>query len=173
MKKILLIVAVVVCVAVAGTALALTQFNSATPVSGTLSADTYLALNWGECTTGDLVLEAGGYENYTIAYTVTKSTNAPAGTLTLTLADTSPKTLEGVSVALFTNSTCTAPLKLNSTTHVIDAEGTAATLTGAGSIVINGLTADGTIYARVSLVSNATVEEIGGTMTLSLAEQAA
>ena len=172
MKKILLIVAVVVCVAVAGTALALTQFNSATPVSGTLTADTYLALNWGECTTGDLVLEEGVYTTYTIAYTVTKSTNAPAGTLTLTLADAANKDLDDVTVALFSDSTCQTPLKLNASTHVIDAEGTAATLTGAGSIVINGLTADGTIYARFGLANDTTASDVGGSMTLSLAEQA-
>lgn len=172
MKKILLIVAVVVCVAVAGTALALTQFNSATPVSGTLTADTYLALDWGECTTGDLVLEEGVYTTYTIAYTVTKSTNAPAGTLTLSISNSAPKSVEYVNVALFTDSNCTTPLKLNATTRAIDAEGTAVTQNGQGTITINGLTADGIIYARFGLSSGATVSEVGGSMTLVLAEQA-
>ena len=171
MKKIILIIALVLCVAVAGTALALTTFNNASDVTGTLTADTYLSLSLDSCSTTALQLEVGTYSTpYTIDYDVTKSTNAPTATLTLTLAAANEKTLNGVTVTLWTDSNCTVPLKLNTTTHVIDAEGTAASLTGAGSISVAGLTTDGLIYAKFYLDSNATASAIGGTMTLNLVE---
>lgn len=173
MKKILLIIAVVVCVAVAGTALALTTFNSASNVTGTLTADSYLGLSLESCSTTGLELVAGEYTTYTIDYDVTKSTSAPTAKLTITLAATDAHNLTGVTLALFSDSNCTTPLKINTTTHAIDAEGTQVSITGAGSAYIQGLATDGLIYARFYLSEESEADSIGGTMTLSLVEQAA
>ena len=169
MKKILLILAVVVCVAVAGSALAV-AYNSASNSTGTLTADSYLSLSLNSCSTAALHLKAGDYVTYTIDYDVAKSDSAPSANLTIALAATAEHNLTGVEVALFTDSNCTVPLKLTNA-GAIDAEnGTAATISGANSLTITGLVADGLIYARFFLPDNATVATIGGTMTLSLDE---
>ena len=161
MKKILLIVAVAVCVAVAGTALALTTFNSAQDVTGTLTADTYLSLDWGNSvsTVANLELEAGVPQVYTIDYTVAKSTSAPAGALTITLSPANSKTFEGVTVRLFSDSSCTTLL-----TGVNQLAGAATETT----LTISNLTQNGTIYAQFSLSDEATAANILGSMTLSL-----
>lgn len=174
MKKVLLIVAIVVCVAVAGTALAVTSFQSATPKTGTLTADSYLKLSLDDCSTTGLQLEPGVPTVYTIDYDITKSASVtPNATLTIALAADQEKNLTGLSVALFTDENCTVALKLNSSTNVIDAEGTAATLSGAGTLTVAGLSADGVIYARFLLAEDVTVANIGGTMTLNLVSAAA
>ena len=174
MKKILLILAIVVCVAVAGSALAV-AYNSASNLEGTLTADSYLALSLDSCSTAALHLKAGDYVTYDLNYAITKSEHAPAAELSIALAaDTAnEKNLTGVQVALFKDSACTTPLKLNATSKVIDDEGTAATLNGAGTIEIKGLEEGDHIYARFFLPEDATVASIGGTMTLNLLEQAA
>ncbi len=178
MKKILLIVAIVVCVAVAGTALALTTYNDATPLGGTLTADTYLSLSLDDCSTTALALEVGEYSDaYTIDYDIAKSASVtPSATLTIALADAGAgHDLDDVTIALFTNSNFSTPLKLgtNATTGAIDQEnGTAATLTGAGTITITGLNASGVIYARFYVDGNADADDVGGTMTLNLVSAA-
>ena len=170
MKKILLILAVVVCVAVAGTALAVTTYNSAQQKTGTLTADTYLKLSLEDCSETGLTLVKGEYVTYTIDYDVTKSTNAPNARLNITLAATTGLNLTGMTVDLFTDSQCTTPLKIDATSHAIDAEGTAVTQSGAGTIYISGLSTSGLIYARFHLSEEANVSSIGGTMTLNLVE---
>ena len=155
MKKILLIVAVVLCVAVAGTALAVT-YNSATNATGTLTADTYLALSLDSCSTTALHLTAGEATVYNIVCGVSKSTNAPTADLRITLADASvSNTLEAVTFNLYTDSGCTAPA-----TYTVNN----------GVYTITGITTDTTYYARFYVANNADTATIGGTMTLSLIE---
>ena len=172
MKKILLIVAVVLCVAVAGTALAAT-YRSAENVSGTLTADKYIALSLDECSTANLTLLAGDQVTYELEYSVDKSATAPTATLTIAFADTSESVnLDEVEISLFKNEACSIPVKLNGTALDDDA-GTAVTQTGAGTITITDLEAGDTYYVLFYIAdAAATLENIGGTMTLNLVKAA-
>lgn len=172
MKKILLIVAVVLCLAIAGTALAAT-YRSAENVSGTLTADKYIALSLEECSTANLTLLAGDQVTYELEYAVERSATAPTATLTIELEDTSESvTLDEVQVALFKNAECSVPVKLNGTALDDDA-GTAVVQDGEGTITITGLQAGDTYYVRFYIAdAEATLENIGGTMTLNLVKAA-
>lgn len=158
MKKILLIVAVVLCVAIAGTALAV-SYNSADPITGSLAADQYLKLGLDSCSTTDITVNPGTPQVYTIQCDVTKSaTVSDTGTLTITLADAGAgQDLDDVTIALFTDSACTSAVA-------------GKVQTGAGSISVTGIDTTTTYYAKISVPSTLSeddCEDCGGTMTLS------
>lgn len=164
MKKILLIVAVVLCVAIAGTAFAITR-NNATPATGTLEADSYLALTLGRCSTTALEIADGAPAYYTIYCDKTASASeaSTACTLTITLANTSESvTLAPVTVTLYSDSSRQTPVASGSRK-------------GAGSITITGITASTTYYATVSLDAGLTSEQtaaVGGSMSMTFAKAA-
>lgn len=157
MKKILLIVAVVLCVAIAGTALAV-SYNSATPITGSLAADQYLKLGLDSCSETAITVNPGTPVVYTIQCDVTKSTSVTdTGTLTITLANVGEQDLDDVTVALFTDAACTSAVA-------------GKTQTGAGSISVTGIDTTTTYYAKISVPSALTEADCtacGGTMTLS------
>lgn len=161
MKKMLLIVAVVLCVAIAGTALAV-SYNSASNVTGTLTADTYLLLGLESCSEAAITVNPGTPQVYTIQCDVTKvGTFADTATLTITLTDAgSGQDLDDVTVALFTDAECTSAVA-------------GKTSTGAGTISVTGITATTTYYAKISVPSSLGEDEcdaVGGTMTLAFAK---
>ena len=160
MKKILLIIAVVLCVAVAGTALAV-SYNSSDPVTGSLAADSYLKLSLDSCSTEAVVINPGTPQKYTIQCDVTKSTSVTdTCTLTITLADVGEQDLDDVTVTVYSDSACTIPVA-------------GASRTGAGSISVTGITATATYYALISVPSSLGAddcEDCGGTMTLAFAK---
>ena len=159
MKKTLLIIAVVLCIAVAGAAIAVT-WNDPDPVTGTLTADSYLELSLDQCSTTAISLTEGSYSYYTIQCDVTKSISAGTNncTLTVTLEDTSESvTLDSVTVSVYSDS--------NYQTLVAN-----GTTTGEGSITVTGITETSTYYVKLSLadgLTEAQTEAVGGTMTLS------
>ena len=160
MKKILLIVAVVLCVAVAGTAFAITR-NQADPVNGTLAADTMFVLSLDSCSTANIALTAGTPTEYTIQCDITKSNSANYnGTLTVTLADSAPKDLDDVTITLYSDAQ-----------H--EHEVANATCTGAGSFTVTGISASTPYYALITLANNLSesdTQNVGGTMTLAFAK---
>lgn len=163
MKKILLIVAVALCVAVASTALALTV-NNATQVTGTLEADKYLALSIGGTADLAVTVKDGDPAYYTINCVVAKSASvSDSCTLTITLANTSEEvTLGAVTVTLYSDETHENPVASGSRK-------------GAGTITVSGITATTPYYAVITLDSglNSTqTANVGGTMTLSFAKTA-
>jgi len=166
MKKILLIIAVVLCLAVAGTALAVT-YNSSDPVTGDLKANSYLKLSLDSCSTADITINPGTPVVYTIQCDVTSiqenEVSPKTGTLTITLADAGAgQDLDDVTVALFTDAACTAAVA-------------GKTQTGAGAITVTDISATTTYYAKISVPSaldEAGCEACGGTMTLSFAKAA-
>ncbi len=158
MKKILLILAIVVCVAVAGSALAVAYYD-AQSVSGTITTDSYMVLSFdGSSTATALSLDAATPSYYTIVCKMDKSAGA-TGTGTLTIAlkpDTeNNKTLANVSVALFTDSAYTTPLQVNSADAVLN--GAAAN----ASISVANIPATTTYYAKITLASGLTQEQLG------------
>ena len=170
MKKTLMIIAIVLCVAVAGAALAVTK-NNATTVTGTLQADSYFGLDFGNNTvSADISLAYGAPQNFVIECDVTKSRSVDStATLTITLADGVNTNLDEVNVKVYSDSA----------RQNLVANGS---LTGAGTITITGITipnenndrivSDTVIYyATASLVTDVDaddIDEVGGTMTLHL-----
>ena len=166
MKHILLILAVVVCVAVAGTALAVAYYN-ASNVSGTITTDSYMVLSFdGSSTANALTLDAATPNYYTIVCKIDKSASA-TGTGTLTLAlnpdTTNSKTLANVSVALFTDSACTTPLQVNAENVVLSGAAASA------SVSVANIPSTTTYYAKITLASGLSQEQlaaIGGELQL-------
>lgn len=164
MKKTLLIIAIVLCIAVAGAAIAVT-WNDASNVTGTLTADSYLELSLDNCSTTAISLTEGSYSYYTIQCDVSKSANAGDNdcTLTVTLADTSESvTLDAVTISVYSDS--------NYQTLVSN-----GTRKGAGAITVTGIQATSTYYVKLSLdtgLNEAQTAAVGGTMTLSFAKAA-
>lgn len=163
MKKILLILAIVVCVAVAGSALAV-AYNSASPITGTVAADSAFILSLDQCVQTPVTLEPGTPEVYTIQCDVSKSASVLAtqtATLTITLSDAGgddpAQDLDDVTVALFSDINCTQAIA-------------GKTQTGAGTISVTGINATTTIYARISCPNNlseADINAVGGNMTIT------
>ena len=162
MKKTLLIIAIVLCVAVAGTALALTV-NNASNVTGTLTADSYLALSLdGSSSAASISVADGDPGYYTIVCNVTKSASVTDnGTLTITLANTSESvTLGAVTVTLYEDELHNTPV-------------TSGSRKGAGTITVSNISTTTTYYAVVTLDSGLNENQtnaVGGTMTLSFAK---
>lgn len=176
MKKILLIVAVVLCIAVAGTALAVT-YRSANNETGALTADKYIYLDMGGTAGASLTLLAGDQVTYHVACDIDRSATAPTATLTVTFTDTSESVnLDDVQISFFKDEGCTTPLKLTGTA-IDDADGTAVSFTGLteGSkiVTISGLEDDADFYIRFYIDNpSVTLDEIGGNMALALAKAA-
>ena len=157
MKKILLIIAAVVCVVIAGTALAV-NYNSASPVTGTLTADTYFALSLDNCSTSSVTLSEGVPTVYTIQCDVTNVGTSETADLIITLTDGAEQDLDDVTVALFTDANCTQAVA-------------GKTQTGAGTITVSGISATTTYYARITIANgldSADFAACGGTMALNL-----
>lgn len=101
MKKILLIVAVVLCLAVAGTALAV-KYNDAQSKSGTVVADTCLELSLGDTADNvNFALEKGIPQIYTIICNVARSSAAAGdGELVITVTESAANSLGDVDITL-------------------------------------------------------------------------
>ena len=160
MKKILLILAIVVCVGVTGTALALTNYHSADSITGTVAADSALILSLGQCVDTDIELEPGVPEKYTIVCDVTRSAHAgnQTGTLTITLANAGGgQDLDDVTVTLYNNIACSEEYAIEGKVQH-----------GAGTITITGISVSTTYYALITTpnLSDDDAEDVGGTMTL-------
>ena len=166
MKKILLIVAVVLCLAVAGTALAV-SYNSADPITGTMSADSFLKLSLDSCSTEAITINPGTPVVYTVQCDVVNVQDNEAtpktGTLTITLVDAgSGQDLDDVTVALYTDASCKEAVE-------------GKTQTGAGTITVTDISTTTTYYAKISVPSTLNeddCEDCGGTMTLAFAKAA-
>ena len=165
MKKILLILAVVVCVAVAGSALAVAYYN-ASDISGTVSADKFVVLTLANSSDiSEIGLVAGQSTIYRIQCDVTtSSTNEANGTLTVEIEPDATKNLTGVTVALYTDSGCTQAVVGKSISNA-----------AGGSFTVTGIDSSRTYYAKVTFDGAANAEalaNISGVMTISF-EQAA
>ena len=147
MRKILLILAVVVCVGVAGTALAVGTHN-ANDVTGTITTDKCFILSFdGSSTDLALTLDETKPEYYTIVCNIDKSATATGtGTLTIALNPSSGKSLANVTVELFTDSNCTTHLQQNAANVSVSGGATSQ------SVSVTGISAaQTTYYAKITL----------------------
>lgn len=157
MKKIMLIVGMILCVAVIGSVFAVAVMNAQS--AATFSADGYIYLGFDGTSSNGIVLSSGVVTPFTVVLTV-DSNVANTGTLTITFADGADKNLDDVSFGVYSDSNCMTALTTNVTT-----EDKVITITG-----ISGEST--TIYVGVMLKANADADEIndcGGTMTLHFA----
>lgn len=169
MKKILLIIAVVLCVAVAGTALATTVYYNAQNVSGSVTADTYVELSLdGSSDLDEIALVPGQPVIYKISCGVTTSaTNEANGTLTVTTtAATGDYNLTGVTVALYTDSACTTAA-LNDSSEPIS-------IIGAGSFAVEDIDESTNYWAKVTFAgaaNEAALAQVNGTMRIEFEQE--
>lgn len=162
MKKILLIIAAIVCVSIAGTALAVSYYN-ADDIDGTVTADKYVVLSLDNSTApASISLVGGEVTTFKIQCDVDASaTAAPNGTLTIALIAGTEKSLAGVTLALYSDMACTQA--------VLDDTDTPIAQTGAGTITIEGIDDDAIYYAKVTFAGAAdaaALAAIGGSITI-------
>ena len=155
MKKIFLIIALVLCVAIAALAIA-TSINNATPVVATLSTDSSIVMSLGEQTSASIVLSKESSTIYPIFCNISRSDKATGnGRLTIRLTDDGPRYINNVTVALFSDSECNYPLDGKSRV-------------GAGDITVENISASSVYYANISIPNNVfDVTKVGGKMELS------
>lgn len=160
MKRILLIIAVVLCVGIAVSALAL-EYNSATPKTGTLTADSMFELTLNSTASSSVRLTPGVPTVYPLVCGFDGSPSAPqsgVGTLTITLADTIVNSMDLITVTVYSDAGCASPLA-------------GKTQTGAGTITISGITAQTTYYLAISVESGYTDSTgIGGTIQFAFVD---
>ena len=159
MKKILLIVGMILCVAVIGSVFAVAVF-SANDATATITAEPYITLGWDGTAEASFVLEPGVKQIYTVNLTVDKSTNGGTATFSVVCEDdtTNSKDLENVTITVCSDALgTTAVTGANVTTNDNDTS-------------ISGLSANATYYIAIVLDAGADADDIadcGGTMTLS------
>lgn len=161
MKKIMLIVGMILCVAVIGSVFAVAVYD-AQQATATVTADTYIELGWDGTADTNLVLEPGITQIYTVNLTVDKSASVTdTSTFRVVCANTSETvTLGQVSVVV-----CEDNLGVDA----VDGDSDNVTVSG-NNTTITGITQNTTYYIAVTLAANATEEQVtncGGTMTLS------
>ena len=154
MKRILLIVAIVLSLSVAAAAIAYT-YESADPVTGTLTTDSVIEMTLNSTASSSILLSQGEPTVYPIVCDMNASKSAPqngVGTLTITLMDTIVFSMDEVNVTVYNDENCTSPVA-------------GATQTGAGVITIPNISSRRTLYLRVFVPDTLTdVTGVGGTI---------
>ncbi|MCR4726163.1 MAG: hypothetical protein K5753_02975 [Clostridia bacterium] len=160
MKRILLIIAVVILVGIAASALAL-EYNSAEPKTGTLTADSMFELTLNSTASSSVRLTPGVPSVYPLVCGFDGSPSAPqsgTGNLTITLADTIVCSMDLITVTVYSDAACASPIA-------------GKTQTGAGTISINGITSETTYYIAISVESGyADSTGIGGTIQFAFTD---
>lgn len=163
MKKLVLIIGIVLCIAVIGSVFALAIYD-ASPAEGTIGADTsvYLTLKNNETTTG-FTLEKG--VPTVIGLTISIEQNDSSwGTATLTVVAKAQDGMDisKVTITMWANQACTTPLDTNNTVD--------------GTWTKTGITASQLAYIKIEIAEDATQQDIGkigGQLTLTLKRVAA
>ena len=140
MKKVLLIIAVVLCVGVAATALGF-EFNGAKPKTGVLTADKAIMLTLDSSASSSVLLTPGVTNVYPLSCGFERSataTQSVSGELTITLSNSGNYKMDEVSVTVYSDEECLSPL-------------TGKTRTGAGAITIQNITQNTTFYIGISV----------------------
>ena len=162
MKKILLIIAVVLCVGVVATALGL-AFSSAAVKKGTWTADSALSLTLGSNASSSVILTPGVQKVYPIVCGFGRSPSAPTsdvGELTITLADTIVFSMDKITVTVYTDADCKNPVAGKSRT-------------GAGQISIQNLTQETTFYIGIFVPNDMPdTTGVGGTIKFAFTHMA-
>ena len=157
MKRILLVIAIALCVGVAATALAF-QFNDATPVSGTLTTDSVFVMTLNSTASASIRLTPGVESVYPLVCSFEGSASAPksgVGNLTITMADTIVFSMHLITVTVYSDAGCTQPIA-------------GKTQTGAGTITISNISSQTTYYIGVFVPTGlADTTGIGGSIKLA------
>ncbi len=153
MKKLILIIGIVLCIAVIGSVFAIAVYD-AQPSTGTIGADTYVYLTLENPTgTTGCQLERGIPVIIPIVLGIEKNDDA-WGTATLTVTPTAVgegKNIDNVEITMWSNSTCTTAV-----------EGL-ATDESTGAMTLTGITAGKTVYVRLVLDAAATQDQVTNT----------
>lgn len=168
MKKLILVIAMVLCIAVISGVFALAVFN-ADPIVGTITTDDYLFLEMNSEFSANLELLKGTPTVKAINIRV-RSIEKTDAYLKISTVSKENKNLSNVSFELYSSSDCANILK--------DESGSDCKLVGDGTItyvIPQNTDTSITVYLKILLDDNITESEFdmtGGKLTLSLSEKA-
>ncbi len=157
MKKTILLIGIILCIAVIGSVLAVAVYD-ANDIEGSISTDTYLYLGLNSSAGTGVILSAGVPKIVPIVLSVdTNAENWGSGTLTITPAAQSEKNIEKVTIGIYSDAAGNTALTDNVS---IDK----------GVITVTGISEGTTVYVKLLLAEDATQDEVkatGGTLTCS------
>lgn len=166
MKKLIIVIAMLLCVATIGAVFALAIFDS-TPVTGTITSDDYLFLEMNSDLSNSLELTKGMNVVKTIDIHI-RSVNKTNAYLKIYTLSKENKNLSNVKFSLYSSKDCDTLLK--------DLNGNDCTIQGNGTIIYlipDNIDTTLTLYLKIQLNSNITeseYEQTGGLLRLSLSE---
>lgn len=156
MKKTILLIGIILCVAVIGSVLAIAVYD-ANDISGSVSTDTYLYLTMNSEKGKSVTLKTGVPTILPIVLGVdSNDTNWGSGKLTITPVAIADKSIAKVSIGIYSDATASTAITKNVTTN------------DSGVITLTGITAGKTVYVKLLLAADATQTEVSNTQgTLS------
>lgn len=162
MKKLIVLICMVLCVAVIGSVLAIAVYD-APDVNGSIGTDTYLYLTMNSTRGTGVTLTQGVPQVLPIVLGVDTNESAwGSATLTIVAAANADKSIAKVSIGLYSDREGTTAITENVTT-------------ADGTITMTGITAGQTVYVKLLLAADATAAEVNatsGTLTCTFAQAA-
>lgn len=162
MKKVILLIGVILCVAVIGSVLAVAVYD-ANDIEGSISTDTYLYLSLDSSASSGVTLEKGVQKIVPIVMSIDQNdANWGTATLTITPSAVSGKSIEKVTIGIYSDETCKTVLA-------------GANVDDNGVITYAGVTTGKTVYVSLLLAEDASEEEVtntSGNLTCSFARVA-
>lgn len=158
MKKTILLIGIILCIAVIGSVLAIGVYD-ATDIEGSVTTDTYLYLGLNATEGTGVTLEVGKQTIVPISLSVDSNAvdNWGSATLTITPKANNDKSIKKVTIGLYSD---------DKGMNAIENANTDAN----GVITLTGITKNRIVYVRLFLAADATQDDVngtGGTLTCS------
>lgn len=164
MKKTILLIGIILCIAVIGSVLAVAVYD-ANDITGSVSIDTYLYLTMNSTKGQSVTLQAGVPTILPIVLGVDSNDSSwGSGKLTITPAALTDKSIDKVTIGVYSDAT--------GSTAITDD----ITKDDNGVITLSNITEGKTVYVVLTLAADATQDEVGntqGTLTCSFVRVAA
>lgn len=162
MKKLVLIIGIVLCIAIIGSVFAIAVYD-ARDIEGTVGTDTYLYLTLDTTASTGVQLEKGVPTIIPIVLGIDTNETGSWGSATMTVKATEQegKKIDKVEITLWANSSCTQAI-----------DGLSA---GTNEWTLTGITTGRTIYVKLVLSDDATeadIKEAGGNLNVKLVKAA-
>lgn len=158
MKKTILLIGIILCIAVIGSVLAVAVYD-ADDITGSVSTDTYLYLTMNSTEGQSVTLQTGVPTILPIVLGVDSNDSSwGSGKLTITPAAAADKSIAKVTIGIYSDETASTAITENATTD------------GNGVITLTGITEGQTVYVKLLLAADATQTEVTntqGTLTCS------
>lgn len=150
MKKLIILISIILCLAVIGSVLAIDVYD-ATPIEGGVNTDTYLYLSLNSERGTGITLNKNNATLIPIVLGVDTNETDWSGSATLTItpqAVGNEKTIEHVTIGYYSDSGCTK---------------TVGSVSDAGVFTYSGITSGTTVYVKIEYVENVTAAQVNAT----------